>query len=199
MTSSCENTKAAWQVLRFITYSSEGNLARLSMYDETNTGKYATINKLYYPTTTNPKVAEKFNSLPGVTEVDKYLFKNIDKCRRIDVEKIVPQYNDIIKNYFDEAQKMCIRDRCMRWHFRHIIMEDIFILRRILSGQNIKILKLKIIPRCIIQMIRDGYQSVKISNMILNTEKRKKIIQYGHGFIKNYNLVQWKGETDEKK
>ena len=104
MTSSCENTKAAWQVLRFITYSSEGNLARLSMYDETNTGKYATINKLYYPTTTNPKVAEKFNSLPGVTEVDKYLFKNIDKCRRIDVEKIVPQYNDIIKNYFDEAQ-----------------------------------------------------------------------------------------------
>ena len=48
-------------------------------------------------------------------------------------------------------------------------------------------------------MIRDGYQSVKISNMILNTEKRKKIIQYGHGFIKNYNLVQWKGETDEKK
>ena len=78
-------------------------------------------------------------------------------------------------------------------------MEDIFILRRILSGQNIKILKLKIIPRCIIQMIRDGYQSVKISNMILNTEKRKKIIQYGHGFIKNYNLVQWKGETDEKK
>ena len=88
---------------------------------------------------------------------------------------------------------------CMRWHFRHIIIEDIFILRRILSGQNIKILKLKIIPRCIIQMIRDGYQNVKISNMILNTEKRKKIIQYGHGFIKNYNLVQWKGETDEKK
>ena len=104
MTSSCENTKAAWQVLRFITYSSEGNLARLSMYDETNTGKYATINKLYYPTTSNPKVAEKFNSLPGVTEVDKYLFNNIDKCRRIDVEKIVPQYNDITKNYFDEAQ-----------------------------------------------------------------------------------------------
>lgn len=102
MTSSCENTKAAWQVLRFITYSTEGNLARLSMYDEKNAGKYITINQLYYPTTNNPKVAEKFNSLPNVTETDKYLFENIPNCRRIDCHKIVPSFSDVTENYFAE-------------------------------------------------------------------------------------------------
>ena len=100
MTSSCENTKAAWQVLRFITYSTEGNLARLSMYDEKNDGKYMTINKLYYPTNTNPKVAEKFESLPSVQDVDKYLFENINNCKRFDLLKIVPSWTDVTSNYF---------------------------------------------------------------------------------------------------
>ena len=102
MTSSCENPEAAWQVLRFITYSTEGNLARLSMYDEENAGKYVTINQLYYPTTSNPEVAEKFLSLPGVTETDKYLFENIPNCRRFDYDKIVPSWTDVVSNYFQE-------------------------------------------------------------------------------------------------
>ena len=72
------------------------------MYDEANQGKYATINNVYYPTTTNPKVAEKFNSLPGVTETDKYLFANIDKCMRYDLLKIVPGWNDVLSNYLSD-------------------------------------------------------------------------------------------------
>lgn len=102
MTSACKNPETAFQVLRYITYSTEGNLARLSMYDEANQGKYATINNVYYPTTTNPKVAEKFNSLPGVTETDKYLFANIDKCMRYDLLKIVPGWNDVLSNYLSD-------------------------------------------------------------------------------------------------
>ncbi len=102
MTSTCQNPNTAFQVLRYITYSTEGNLARLSMYDKANEGKYATINNVYYPTTTSPKVAEKFNSLPGVTETDKYLFKNIGKCMRYDLLKIVPGWKDVLNNYLNE-------------------------------------------------------------------------------------------------
>lgn len=98
MTTTCKDPAAAWQVLRYITYSTEGNIARLSMYDSANAGKYATINKLYYPTTNNPKVAEKFASLPGVTETDKYLFNNIKNSLRFDMAKIVPGWNDVVNN-----------------------------------------------------------------------------------------------------
>ena len=103
MTSSCKDPDTAFQVLRYITYSTEGNLARLSMYDEANKGKYATINKLYYPTTTNPEVAAKFNSLPAVTETDKYLFKNIGNSVRYDLLKIVPGWTEIEHNYLNES------------------------------------------------------------------------------------------------
>ena len=98
MTSTCKNPKVAWQVLRYITYSTEGNLARLSMYDKQNEGKYATINPLYYPTTSSPEVAKKFNSLPHVTKTDKYLFENIGNSIRFDMAKIVPGWNDILDN-----------------------------------------------------------------------------------------------------
>lgn len=99
MTSSCQNPEAAFQVLRYITYSKEGNIARLSMYDDTNEGKYATLNNLYYPTTLHPEVAEKFKSLPRITECDVYFFENIQNSRRMDTAKIVPSWNDIFENY----------------------------------------------------------------------------------------------------
>lgn len=103
MTSSCENPQAAFQVLRYITYSTEGNLARLSMYDAENAGKYATINYLYYPTTLHPDVVEKFNALPEVTEFDKFLVANIANSMRYDMFKIVPSWTEVTGNYITET------------------------------------------------------------------------------------------------
>ena len=104
MTSTCENPETAFQVLRYITYSTEGNIARLSMYDKENAGKYATINTLYYPTTTSPEVAAKFKSLPKATETDVYLFENIGKSMRFDFIKIVPGWTDIVANYITDPR-----------------------------------------------------------------------------------------------
>lgn len=103
MTSSCENPKAAFQVLRYLTYSKEGNIARLSMYDAENAGKYATMNYLYYPTTLHPEVAEKFGSLPNVTELDQFLFENITNSKRMDTAKIVPSWKDVFTNYIETS------------------------------------------------------------------------------------------------
>ena len=103
MTSSCQNPEAAWQVLRYLTYSVEGNLARLSMYDEENEGLYDLNNLLYYPTTLHPDVAEKFKSLPGVDDIDIYLFENICNSTRTDMVKLVPSWNEIYDRYIAEG------------------------------------------------------------------------------------------------
>ena len=104
MTSSSQDPKAAFELLRFVTYSTEGNIARLSMYDKANKGKYTLNRKLFYPVTTSPKVAEKFNSLPGAGKVEKYLFANMAKCFRADEAKFVPQFNEIVAQHISEAQ-----------------------------------------------------------------------------------------------
>lgn len=97
MISSTKNPEAAFQVLRYMTYSTEGNLARLSMYDSNNKGKYALNNRLYYPTTLNSEVMAKFKSLPEVNDVDIYFYENIGNGFRQDPVKIVPGWNEIMK------------------------------------------------------------------------------------------------------
>ena len=103
MTSSCENPEAAFQVLRYLTYSKEGNIARLSMYDAENEGKYATMNNLYYPTTLHPEVLEKFTSLPKATDLDLFLLENMQNSQRMDTAKIVPSWRDIVSNYITDT------------------------------------------------------------------------------------------------
>lgn len=95
MTKSAKNKAASFQVLRYMTYSVEGNLARLAMYESKNKGKYDLNERLYYPTTLNSKISEKFNSLPGVTDVDKYMYENIGNGFRQDLIKLVPGFTDI--------------------------------------------------------------------------------------------------------
>lgn len=104
MTSTCQDPKAAFELLRFVSYSTEGNIARLSMYDKANKGKYTLNRKLFYPVTTSPKVAEKFNSLPSAGKVEKYLFANMAKCFRADEAKFVPEFNEIVAQHISEAQ-----------------------------------------------------------------------------------------------
>ena len=90
-----ENTEAAFQVLRYMTYSTEGNLARLSMFDEANAGKYTLNNEYYIPATNQPDVAAKFKSLPKVTKAIAYMYDNMATSFRADPNKIVPSFDDV--------------------------------------------------------------------------------------------------------
>lgn len=96
ITSACkkENIDAAFQLLRFMTYSTNGNLARLSMYEKSEQGKYALNSRIYYPTTKSTEVIKKFNNLYCVTDTDKYLVANIPNSSRFDMHKLIPNMYD---------------------------------------------------------------------------------------------------------
>ena len=89
-----ENVEAAWEFLKFVTYSSEGNIARLTTYDEDHIT--ADMNYAYYiPVTTDKEVIEKFKSLPYVTEQVLYIFDNLGNGFLNDPEKTVPGIENI--------------------------------------------------------------------------------------------------------
>ena len=77
-----------------MTISSNGNLARLTMYEDSQKGKYSLNSRIYYPTTSSKAVIDKFNNLSVVTETDKYLVANIPNSSRFDVQKLVPNIYD---------------------------------------------------------------------------------------------------------
>ena len=89
-----ENLEAAWTFLRYVTYSREGNLARLTAYDEDHISD--DVNQAYYiPWTNDEEVVEKFRSLPYVTDPILYIFDNLDKGYLGDPEKTVPGFEDV--------------------------------------------------------------------------------------------------------
>lgn len=100
MTSTAKNPEAAFQVLRYITYSVEGNLARLSMYDKENKGKYTLNSPYYIPATQHPEVKKKFISLENVGEYERYCFENMQNCFRVDPEKFIPNWLDMFNGMF---------------------------------------------------------------------------------------------------
>lgn len=96
MTTACkeENAAAAYQLLRFMTISTNGNLARLTMYEDSQKGKYSLNSRIYYPTTTSKAVIDKFKKLSVVTDTDVYLVENIPNSSRFDIQKLVPNMYD---------------------------------------------------------------------------------------------------------
>lgn len=103
-----ENKEAAFQVLRYLTYSTEGNLARLSMYTEENEGVYSLVNDKYYPIVTTNEVVVMFKSLPSVKKVDIYLLENIKNGYRADPWKIVPDWYKLRNNYLKDGSNSII-------------------------------------------------------------------------------------------
>ena len=92
-----ENLEAAWAFLRFITYSKEGNLARLTSYDEDHITN--DLNFSYYiPCTRDEEVIEKFRSLPYVTDKILYIYDNLENGYLGDPEKTVPGFEAVIKD-----------------------------------------------------------------------------------------------------
>lgn len=105
MMKTAENPEAAFQLLRFITYSSEGNLARLSMYDKANSGKYTLSSRMYFPVSNHPDIVAKFNTL-NLPEQYKYMYSNISKCYRADPKKYMVDFDDVIKTAKEEWNKV---------------------------------------------------------------------------------------------
>lgn len=91
---------ACYQALRFMTFSTNGNLARLTMYDDAEKDKYTLNSHIFYPTTTSKAVLEKFAKLSRTNEVDEYYVKNIKNSCRNDTFKLV--YN--IRDVYDDWQ-----------------------------------------------------------------------------------------------
>jgi len=90
-----ENVAAAWAFLRFVTYSKEGNIARLTTYDEDHIT--SDMNYAYYiPVTTDEDVVAKFESLPYVTEEILYIFENLSNGYINDPEKTVPGLETLV-------------------------------------------------------------------------------------------------------
>lgn len=96
ITSACsdDNIDAAYQLLRFMTFSTNGNLARLTMYEDSQKDKYSLNSRIYYPTTKSAAVLEKFEKLSCTTDTDVYMVKNIPNSGRFDVQKLVPDMYD---------------------------------------------------------------------------------------------------------
>lgn len=99
MCSTTENPEAAFQLLRFLTYSPEGNYTRLAMYAEENEGVYLLNDRIYFPATQNAEVLKRFSELDAATEVDLYFMDNIANSFRGDPFKYVPEYNEIHYSY----------------------------------------------------------------------------------------------------
>lgn len=97
--SGTKNPDAAFEVLRYFSYSEEGNLLRLGMYD----GNYDTNFAYYVPITKNEKVAEKFSSLENVDEYAEYMYENVPNSFRADAYKFVPGLNDNNDNLIHDA------------------------------------------------------------------------------------------------
>lgn len=89
-----ENREAAWAFLRFVTYSKEGNLARLTTYDEDHITSDM-YNTYYIPCTMDEEVEEKFKSLPYVTDAIIYIYDNIDNGYLGDPEKSIPGFEAV--------------------------------------------------------------------------------------------------------
>lgn len=97
--SSTKNPDAAFEVLRYFSYSEEGNLLRLGMFD----GNYDTNFAYYIPITSNEKVAEKFSSLENVDEYAEYMYENVPNSFRADAYKFVPGMQSIFDDSINAA------------------------------------------------------------------------------------------------
>ena len=84
----------AFKVLSFLTYSAEGNTARINAYTDKAKGKTKyNLNLDYYtPLTTHPDVVAAIKKLYADDEVQMYFYNNIANCFRGDLDKFVPHW-----------------------------------------------------------------------------------------------------------
>ncbi len=107
MTTAAKNPDAAFTVLRYLTYSKEGNLARLNAYINADSGKYKLNLPYYTPTTLQPDVKAAYTKLmkqnsgnSHTFETALYQYENLEKCFRGDCDKYTPSFS---QSWLDNA------------------------------------------------------------------------------------------------
>lgn len=99
VTSTAQNVEAAYEFVRYVTFSKEGNLERIGMYETGDTDEYTLNEAFYIPTTNQPEVAERFKGLENVTPGIAYMYDNMNNSFRADLGKFVPGYVQIGDEY----------------------------------------------------------------------------------------------------
>ncbi|MDR0292827.1 MAG: extracellular solute-binding protein [Oscillospiraceae bacterium] len=97
--STARDPEAAFEVARFFTYSLEGNLERMAIHENGDTGQYTVNNDFYIPTTNHPEVRGRFENLPGITDGLVYMYDNMKNSFRADLSKLVPGWSQVNDEY----------------------------------------------------------------------------------------------------
>ena len=103
LTSTCQDPKAAFQLLKWLTYGVEGNLQRLDIFEargdkDVVEGDTKLLKTWFIPCTQHPDVIAKFEKNPHLTEGFKALYKSTANSIRGDINKIVPGYNAVFND-----------------------------------------------------------------------------------------------------
>ena len=97
--STAQDPEAAFEFVRYVTYSKEGNLERIAAYEIGDTDDY-TLNNLYYiPATNHPAVEEAWKALECVDEGVAFMYDNMGSSFRADLNKIVPGWSQVNTEY----------------------------------------------------------------------------------------------------
>ncbi len=97
--STTQNPQAAFEFVRYVTYSTEGNLERIAAYETGDTDDYTLNNDYYIPATNNPAIEERWKALEGVDEAIAFMYDNIPSSFRADLNKIVPGWTQVNNEY----------------------------------------------------------------------------------------------------
>jgi ABC-type glycerol-3-phosphate transport system substrate-binding protein len=115
ITSTCTDTAAAYELLKWLSFGVEGNIYRLDIFDarppfETVDGEDKYYKVRYLPTTSHPDVVARFKQSPHVTEGFLALYESMETAIHGDLGKYLPNFdsfwNDIgAGDMLDQARR----------------------------------------------------------------------------------------------
>ena len=99
MISTCENPEAAYKLLKWISFGSEGNLVKLDYYEKKNAEDLTSGYLYFFPVTSHPDVAAKFPNNKNIPDGCLFMYENLNNSFRQDLAKILPGYQTIAQDY----------------------------------------------------------------------------------------------------
>lgn len=96
MTSTAKSPQAAFELLKWISYSKEGTLAKIDYNNKAVDKNGKPDPGMFIPSTSDPDVVKAFKAMPIIPAGVKYMFDHMDKAFRADLYKVTPDYNKVI-------------------------------------------------------------------------------------------------------
>jgi hypothetical protein len=102
-----ENAQAAYEVIKFLSYSKEGCLTRLAITDRGVAANDYTA--FYTPGSSNPDVLQAYFDNELIPEGMKYMLETIsedpDKIFIADANKLIPNFWDDVEDYLSQTEE----------------------------------------------------------------------------------------------